>query len=169
MSGERRAARFDSSGGHDADTILWTPSRLKAVLDETPAKAPRTVVLDVRLGEAYARGHVPGAIHFSIYGLNTYDTDPAPLRSFAHMWAFLLSQRGLSPDDRVVVCGEKSGMTAARAFWFLEYLGYAQVGVLDGGFRGWEAAGLPSTQDAELPNPVACRYTLDETLSLIHI
>ena len=44
-------------------------------------------------------GHVPGARHFSVYGVNTYDTDDAPLASFTRMWAFQLSLRGLTAAD----------------------------------------------------------------------
>jgi thiosulfate/3-mercaptopyruvate sulfurtransferase len=133
--------------------LLWTASQLK---DRMGANDLR--ILDVRLGEEYAMGHIPGAIHFSTYALNTYDTDPAPLRSFTHMWAFLLSQRGIGPQHEVVVCGNNSGMNAARAFWFLEYLGYERVHLLDGGYTHWRDDGHTTTRDAVAPKSVACTY-----------
>jgi thiosulfate/3-mercaptopyruvate sulfurtransferase len=108
-------------------------------------------VIDVRVGEDYAMGHIPGAVHFSVYGVNTYDTDPAPLESFTRMWAFLLGLRGIHLEDTIVVYDEISGMSAARAFWFLEYLGHADVHLLDGGFNAWRDAGLPITRDAQAP------------------
>lgn len=131
--------------------LLWSPAQLAEALD-------RVVVLDVRLGEAFSMGHIKGARHFSVYGVNTYDSDPAPLSSFAKMWAFLLSQRGISPKDTVVVCGNVSGMSAARAVWFLHYLGYNAVHLLDGGFTGWKDAGMPVERDAILPKPVALDF-----------
>lgn len=133
--------------------LLWSPSQLAARLHD-----PSVKILDVRLGEAFAMGHIVGARHFSIYGLNTYDTDEAPLRSFCRTWAFLVGQRGISADDTVVVCGQILGMTAARGFWFFEYLGHRNIHVLDGGYTAWAKAGLPITRDAELPKPVVYRY-----------
>ena len=65
--------------------LLWTPQKLSEYMGDA-----RLRIIDVRTGEKYAAGHIPGATHFPIYGLNTYDTDEAPLRSFVHMWAFLL-------------------------------------------------------------------------------
>ena len=60
--------------------LVWTPDQLAARLDEDGV-----VTLDVRTGEACAMGHIPGARHFSAYGINTFDTDPVPLASFARM------------------------------------------------------------------------------------
>jgi len=44
-------------------------------------------------------------------------------------------------------------MRAARAFWFLEYLGHPNVRVLDGGSQAWERAGLPMTTETVAPTP----------------
>ncbi|MEZ5988892.1 MAG: sulfurtransferase [Planctomycetota bacterium] len=129
--------------------ILWTPEQLRERLDD-----PKLRILDVRRGEAFSQGHVPGARHFSVYGLNVYDTDPAPLKSFVQTWAFLLGRCGIGPDDEVVVYEDRSGMSAARAFWFLEYLGHERVHVLDGGLEAWKQAGFEVATEAELPQPV---------------
>ena len=64
--------------------LVWDIAGLQARLG-----SPALKVIDVRVGEDYAMGHIPGAVHFSVYGVNTYDTDQAPLTSFARMWAVL--------------------------------------------------------------------------------
>ena len=133
--------------------LLWDPATLAAHLD-----AGDVVVLDVRRGEPYANGHVPGARHFSVYGINTYDSDPAPLASFTRMWAFQIAGAGIRREDVVVVCSETTDESAARAFWFLEYLGHERVAVLDGGIRAWEAAGQPLAHEATPPAASAYRY-----------
>ncbi len=133
--------------------LLWDTEKLELRHDD-----PRLKVIDVRVGEDYAMGHVPGALHFSVYGVNTYDTDEAPLKSFVHMWAFLLGLRGITADDCIVVYDEISGMSAARAFWFLEYLGHADVHFLDGGFNAWRDTGQAVTRDAQAPKASAYRY-----------
>ena len=130
----------------DTASLLWDPAVLAARLDDD-----NIVVLDVRRGERYANGHIPGARNFSVYGINTYDSDPAPLASFTKMWAFQITGAGIRREDCIVVCSEFTDESAARAFWFLEYLGHERVAVLDGGVRAWEAAGHPLTQDATAP------------------
>ena len=67
------------------------------------------------------------------------------------MWAFQITGAGIRRDDRIVVCSEFTDESAARAFWFLEYLGHERVSVLDGGVRAWAAAGQPLTHEAEVP------------------
>ena len=133
--------------------LVWDVAELESRLGNSGLK-----IIDVRVGEDYAMGHIPGALHFSVYGVNTYDTDEAPLKSFTHMWAFLLELRGISVDDTIVVYDEISGMSAARAFWFMEYLGHADVHLLDGGFNAWRGARLPVVRDAEAPKTSAFRY-----------
>ena len=127
-------------------SLLWDPAALAARLDDDGL-----IVLDVRRGERYANGHISGARHFSVYGINTYDSDPAPLASFTRMWAFQIAGAGIRREDVVVVCSDTTDESAARAFWFLEYLGHERVAVLDGGVRAWEAAGQPLTHEAAAP------------------
>ena len=68
--------------------------------------------------------------------MSLIDTSEAPLRAFMWMIGHLFSLRGVTPDRPVVVYEQDSGMRAARAFWFLEYLGHPNVRVLDGGLQG---------------------------------
>ena len=134
-------------------SLLWDPDTLAVHLDDDGV-----VVLDVRRGERYANGHIPGARNFSVYGINTYDSDPAPLASFTRMWAFQLVGAGIRREDTVVVYSEFTDESAARAFWFLEYLGHERVAVLDGGVRAWEASGHGLTHEATAPAASVYRH-----------
>ena len=116
-----------------------------------PAAGDAPVLLDLRPAEAFAAGHVRGAAHLDLFGLSLVDTDPAPLAAFLWMIAHLLASRGVDAGRPVVVYGERSGIRAARAFWFLEFFGHPDARILDGGFRAWERAGLPVTREAEAP------------------
>lgn len=149
---------MNDSVGYTNPDLLWSRETLRARLDD-----PALRLIDVRPGERFAMGHIPGARHFDIYAVNCDDTDDAPLESFTRMWAFLLARRGVSFDDTVVFCGEITGMTAARGLWFLEYLGHRDVHVLDGGYSGWEAAGLPVTCDASPAGPSVFQFTADRS------
>jgi thiosulfate/3-mercaptopyruvate sulfurtransferase len=142
-----------SNKGFAVPELSWDVSRLASWLGDSSLK-----VVDVRVGEDYAMGHVPGALHFSVYGVNTYDTDEAPLRSFTRMWASLVGLHGITAKDSIVVYDEISGGSAARALWFLEYLGHKDVHLLDGGFNAWRAAGMPVSRDAQAPRAAAFDY-----------
>ena len=112
---------------------------------------PGALVIDLRPAEAFAARHLPGAVHLDLWGVSLIDTSEAPLRAFMWMIAHLFALRGVSPDRTVVVYDADSGMRAARAFWFLEYLGHPNVHILDGGFNDWVSRGRPVTTDAVAP------------------
>lgn len=126
--------------------LLVSPRDLAALI-ERPA-VPPPLVLDLRTPDAYAAGHVPGAIHLDLWGVSLIDTDPAPLDAFMWMIAHVLAIHGVSAETPVIVYEEQSGPRAARAFWFLEYFGHPSVRMLDGGFNAWIAEALPVTRDA---------------------
>jgi thiosulfate/3-mercaptopyruvate sulfurtransferase len=123
-----------------------------------PANA---LLIDLRPAEEFAAGHLTGALHLDLWGLSLIDTDDAPLRAFMWMIGHLFSLRGVSPDRPVVVYDQTSGIRAARAFWFLEYLGHPSVQVLDGGFGAWVKAGKPVTTDCVAPTPGSWHGTPD--------
>jgi thiosulfate/3-mercaptopyruvate sulfurtransferase len=114
---------------------------------------PAPLLVDVRPTEQYAAGHLPGAVHLDLWGLSLIDTSEAPLRAFMWMIGHLFSLRGVTPERPVVAYEQDSGMRAARAFWFLDYLGHPRADILDGGLRAWMAAGLPVTTEAVAPVP----------------
>jgi len=143
----------DNSNISTNPDLLWSVDTLAARLDD-----PSLRIIDVRPGERFAMGHIDGARNFDIYALNCDDTDDAPLNSFVRMWAFLLGRRGVSFDDTIVFCGEITGMTATRGFWFLEYLGHGDVHVLDGGYTAWAAAGRSTTRDAEVASATPFKF-----------
>jgi thiosulfate/3-mercaptopyruvate sulfurtransferase len=119
------------------------------------------LLIDLRPAEQFCRGLIPGAVHLDLWGISLIDTNDAPLRAFMWMIGHLFSLRGASPERPIVVYEKDSGLRAARAFWFLEYLGHPDVRVLDGGVDAWMAAGLPLTTDATAPVPGSWHGTPD--------
>jgi thiosulfate/3-mercaptopyruvate sulfurtransferase len=126
--------------------LLTTPEELKKKLNH-----PNLCLIDTRPAEQFAQGHIPGAVHFDLFGLSLVDTRPAPLKAFMLMIHHLLELRGVSQNKEVVFYEENSGMRAARGFWFLEYFGHPNVHVLDGGIQAWRAAGYPMTTKPVAP------------------
>jgi thiosulfate/3-mercaptopyruvate sulfurtransferase len=139
--------------------LLTTPAELASAL----ASATPPLIIDLRPAEQFAQGHIRTAVHLDLWGLSLIDTDDAPLRAFMWMIGHLFSLRGVTPDRPVVVYETDSGMRAARALWFLEYLGHPHARVLDGGMRAWTRAGLPVTTEGVTPVASSWHGTPDAT------
>jgi thiosulfate/3-mercaptopyruvate sulfurtransferase len=128
------------------ETLLTTAAELQSNLGSA-----NLCIIDVRPAEDYARGHIPGATHFDLFGLSLVDTGEAPLKAFMFMIHHVLELRGVSETKEVVFYEAHSGMRAARGLWFLEYFGHPNGRMLDGGFQAWKAAGAPVTTDTVTP------------------
>ena len=111
------------------------------------------LLIDVRPAEEFARGHIPGAVHLDLWGVSLIDTSEAPLKAFMWMIGHQFGLRGVSQNRPVVVYEQDSGIRAARAYWFLDYLGHPNAAILDGGFAAWVKAGRPVTTDTVAPKP----------------
>ncbi|MGE5216748.1 MAG: sulfurtransferase [Chloroflexota bacterium] len=131
----------------------YTRARLLTTPEELRQKIGRAdlSIIDVRPAEDYAKGHIPGATHFDLFGLSLIDTRDAPLKAFMFMIHHVLELRGVSTSKEVVFYEANSGMRAARGLWFLEYYGHPDAKMLDGGFQAWKAAGAPITNESIPP------------------
>jgi len=136
------------------ETLLTTPAELQKKLGTSDL-----CLIDVRPAEQFAQGHIPGAVHFDLFGLSLVDTREAPLKAFMHMIHHVFELRGVSDDKEVVFYEENSGMRAARGLWFLEYFGHPNVRMLDGGFQAWKAAGGATTTEATAPKAANFKTT----------
>ncbi len=143
--------------GYANPQLLIAPRELAGLLERDERSVRRAqdesrpLILDLRPPEAYAAGHVPGAIHLDLWGFSLIDTDPAPLKAFLWMIEHVLAIHGVRDATPIVIYDDQSGVRAARAFWFFEYFGHPSVRVLDGGFGAWSREQLPVTQAAAPP------------------
>lgn len=117
---------------------------------------PGLVVLHVgKTREEFDRGHVPGA-RFVAFGevATTRDGLPNELPPLAELGA-LVRRLGITgeADERIVIYGEDEGLSAARVFVALDYLGLAgRAALLDGQWAAWQAESRPvSTAAAAVP------------------
>lgn len=133
--------------------LLTTPDQLKQKLGR-----PELCVIDTRTAEEFCRGHIPGAVHFDLFGISIIDTTPAPLKAFMWMMLHLFELRGVNHEKEVVVYEETSGMRAARAFWFLEYFGHPRVSLLDGGIQAWRKCGYEVTTAVSPPKAAQFKH-----------
>jgi len=136
------------------EKLLTTPAELQKKLG-----SPDLCLIDVRPAELFAQGHIPGSVHFDLFGLSLVDTNEAPLKAFMSMIHHVLELRGVSETKEVVLYEENSGMRAARGLWFLEYFGHPNARMLDGGIQAWKAAGRPVTTEAISPKAASFKST----------
>jgi thiosulfate/3-mercaptopyruvate sulfurtransferase len=138
---------------------------------------PDLVVLDIRSAvdgggtQAYARGHIPGALHsdYDKAGWRvTRNGVPYSLPSVAELEK-LLGELGIDEDSHVIVVPAGVHATdfgaAARAYWTLKVAGLARVSILDGGFAAWAAdKANPVESGLNSPSPKIFTATIDQTL-----
>ena len=95
----------------------------------------------------YESGHIPGAAFLDLIR-DTSDTTSGLGFTLPAVDALsaALGALGISRESPVVLYARGHMMWATRAFWLLNYCGHSDVRVLDGGFAGWERAGLPVAQ-----------------------
>jgi len=109
--------------------------------------APQLRIVDVRGGNSYAEGHIPGAVYLNMG--NMVD-EAAPVRGTTAPQAKLeaeLGSLGITPDTTVVAYDDSGGLWATRLFWILDYLQHKDVRVLNGGWSKWVAENRPQSQE----------------------
>ncbi len=107
---------------------------------------------------AYDGGHIAGAIKLD---WKTDLQDPIR-RDFVNKEQFekLLSEKGVSNDNTVVLYGGNNNWFAAYAYWYFKLYGHNDVRLLDGGRKKWELdARELSTETVTRP---ATSYTASE-------
>ena len=95
---------------------------------------------------AYDGGHIQGAVKLDW----KTDLQDQVRRDFVNTEQFgdLLSSRGISNDDTVVLYGGNNNWFAAYAYWYFKLYGHQDVKLLDGGRKKWELDGRPLSTDA---------------------
>jgi thiosulfate/3-mercaptopyruvate sulfurtransferase len=151
---------------------LVSPQWLKEHLTD-----PAIVVLDIRSAidgggaEAYAKGHIPGAVHsdYDKAGWRvTRSNVPFMLPSVAQLEK-LIGETGIDEDSHVIIVPAGVHATdfgsAARVYWTLKVAGHPAVSILDGGFAAWRAQpGFPIETLINPPSPKIFTVTLNQKL-----
>ncbi|SDP63658.1 thiosulfate sulfurtransferase [Klenkia soli] len=107
---------------------------------------------------AYDKGHLEGAVKLDW----KKDLQDPLRRDFVDKEQFeaLLSSKGISNDDTVVLYGGNNNWFAAYAYWYFKLYGHDAVKLVDGGRKKWELDSRPLS-DAEVSRP-ATTYTAQE-------
>jgi thiosulfate/3-mercaptopyruvate sulfurtransferase len=119
----------------------------------------------------YARSEVsdsliPGSIHFpSISEL----TDPDhPVDNFLigpELFQEKMRATGLNKNDRVVIYDEGNSLAAARLFYALDYYGFSNASILNGGIQGWLADGYDIVDTPAVRDEGNFSFNVNEAVS----
>src|SRR5262249_45131554 len=99
---------------------------------------------------AYDKGHIPNAVKSDW----RKDLEDPVRRDFVDKHGFeeLLSARGISNDDLVILYGGNNNWFAASAYWYFRLYGHNNVKLLDGGRKKWELDSRdPATDGPQRP------------------
>ncbi|MET7876721.1 sulfurtransferase [Micromonospora profundi] len=124
------------------DTALVSAEWAEKNLD-----APGVVFVEVDEDtSAYDTGHIAGAVKIDW----RTDLQDQVRRDFVNKTQFeaLLSERGISNDDTVILYGGNNNWFAAYAYWYFKLYGHGDVKLLDGGRKKWELDARPLVTDA---------------------
>ena len=140
------------------------PDVMKTIIDAQSLHArlndAALVIVDARFNlfdvdegrSAYASAHIPGAVYAhlddDLSGPPLTDAGRHPLPSPEALEG-LFSRFGVVADSQVVAYDQRDGVTAARLWWLLRYMGHEAVAVLDGGWKAWTGAGYATAGGKE--------------------
>ena len=134
-----------------SEKILLSPAELAAM-----QVAEHLVVIDTRNPDAYAAGHIPGAVN--VHDIFTYlaMSTPEAIGALRQKFSDAFGAAGLSGAETAVLVEESmnSGFgQSCRGYFLLKYLGYPKAQILHGGYVAWKAAGLPTSNEPSINKP----------------
>ena len=118
-------------------------------------------LVDVRPADAFAEGHIPGAVQIDLAALATTIDHVQGMVIDADAFANIMGQLGIDDDKAIVLYDSNWGMPAARVLWALAYYGHSNAAVLNGGWDAWAEEGRTISTEINLPPPT--RFTATPT------
>jgi thiosulfate/3-mercaptopyruvate sulfurtransferase len=145
-------------------TTAWLAGRLHdqgvVILDATLPPVGVTPPVDTRA--RYLAQHIPGAVFFDIEELSDRSSPLPHMLPTPEGFSRSLSALGIGDEMDLIIYEQEGVFSAPRAWWMLKSFGARNVYLLDGGLRGWIAAGLPTEQGDVHRVPASFHATLDQ-------
>jgi thiosulfate/3-mercaptopyruvate sulfurtransferase len=110
---------------------------------------------------AYDKGHIQGAVKLDWKA----DLQDPVRRDFVDKAGFeaLVSERGITNDDTVILYGGNNNWFAAYAYWYFKIYGHRDVRLLDGGRKKWELDSREMVTEVPHHPPAAYRAQEPDT------
>lgn len=109
---------------------------------------------------------IAGAVHFpAVSSLIDPDHPIEYYLTGPDRFGELMRGLGLDNDSRVVIYDSGNALSAARLFYALDYYGFSNASVLNGGIRAWQEQGYPLAEEPAEPGSGTFTVNLKEGLS----
>lgn len=104
---------------------------------------PDLRIVDLSSEGSYKKGHIPGAVWVDGHALDDLNANRKGFPLDPEKAEALFSALGIDENTRVVAYDNAGSLFATRLFYVLEFFGYSQVQVLNGGLTKWVREGRP--------------------------
>jgi thiosulfate/3-mercaptopyruvate sulfurtransferase len=114
---------------------------------------PDVVIIDARTPDAYAQGHIPGAVNLPWQSLATRSSEEIEAGPWRERTIEQLGSLGISQGNIVVSYDDNGNIFSARVHWALKHLGQGRAVMLDGGLSSWTKLGQAVTTEMHARTP----------------
>ncbi|MFT8515527.1 MAG: sulfurtransferase [Acetobacter persici] len=146
-------------------TVLFSPKQVQELIS-----TGNVVFIDVRDSKDFEAGHLPGAVNMPDIFTYLAETTEDGLKTLQEKFVALFSEYGLDGKKTAIIYEDALHTRyggSCRGYWILRYLGYPNVGILDGGLMAWKQAGGDLTTENTRPErsifPAAIQNSLMAT------
>ncbi|MFT9063178.1 MAG: sulfurtransferase [Acetobacter persici] len=146
-------------------TVLFSPKQVQELIS-----TGNVVFIDVRDSKDFEAGHLPGAVNMPDIFTYLAETTEDGLKTLQEKFVALFSEYGLDGTKTAIIYDDALHTRyggSCRGYWILRYLGYPNVGILDGGLMAWKQAGGELTTENTRPErsifPAAIQNSLMAT------
>ncbi|HSW35064.1 MAG TPA: rhodanese-like domain-containing protein [Candidatus Limnocylindrales bacterium] len=127
-------------------------------------RGDQVVLVDMQAAEAYAAGHIEGAVNITLGEIVVNQPYPSLLAP-AEQFAQVIGSRGIDNDTLIIIYDDNNNMDAARLWWSLRVYGHEQARVVSGGFAALQREGMALSTTAPTPEAKTFRAgNADESL-----
>jgi thiosulfate/3-mercaptopyruvate sulfurtransferase len=152
-------------------SLLWAQAAVAAsptIVDGNHvagAIARNAVVWDVRAADAYAKGHIAGAISIGDAAKVLRDDNTEDFIATDRIEK-ILGAAGLDPKREIIVYGSRGTWNAYFGLYTLQYFGGSNVRVYHEGIEDWVAAGRAISREASQLPPVPLKLEINPTVAV---
>ena len=129
------------------------------------AIARNAVVWDVRAADAYAQGHIAGAISIGDAAKVLRDDNTEDFIATDRIEK-ILGAAGLDPTREIIVYGSRGTWNPYFGLYTLQYFGGSNMRVYHEGIEDWAAAGRAISRDASQIPPVTLKLQINPTVAV---
>jgi thiosulfate/3-mercaptopyruvate sulfurtransferase len=118
---------------------------------------PKVAIVEVDEDTSmYDRNHIRNAVRIDWL----QDLQDPVRRDFIDQVGFekLLSARGISNEDTVVLYGGNNNWFASYAYWYFKLYGHQDIKLMDGGRKKWELDSRPLADGSDVPSRPTTNY-----------